>query len=128
MSTASVPGPLFTKPSKRALILWGTLAALNLTAGVAVSSQAHRLYDLESMMRWGRYWLVDGANVYEPGLWGSVDYPPNAIVLLSPLGLLSIEAAHPIWLCLNVSMALDGDEVQRPLCNVTQCQARFRKR
>ena len=86
--------------------MWGTLAALNLAAGVVVSSQAHRLYDLESMMRWGRYWLVDGANVYEFGLWGSVDYPPNAVVLLSPLGLLPIEAAHPIWLCLNIAMAI----------------------
>ena len=67
MITASVRGPLFTKPSTRALILWGTLAALNLAAGVVVSSQTHRLYDLESMMRWGRYWLVQGTNVYEPG-------------------------------------------------------------
>ena len=106
MITASARGPLFTKPSRRALIFWGTLAALNLAAGVVVSSQTQRLYDLESMMRWGRYWLVEGANIYEPGLWGSVDYPPNAVVLLSPLGLLPIEAAHPIWLCLNVGMAI----------------------
>lgn len=56
-------------------------------------------------MRWGRYWLVDGANVYEPGVWGSVDYPPNAIVLLSPLGLMSLDMAHPIWLLSNLAMA-----------------------
>jgi hypothetical protein len=53
VTTAFVSGPLFTKPSRRALIVWGTLAALNLAAGVVVSSQAHRLYDLETMMRWG---------------------------------------------------------------------------
>lgn len=58
------------------------------------------------MMRWGRYWLVEGANVYEPGRWGSVDYPPNAVVLLSPLGLLSLEVAHPIWLLLNLGLAV----------------------
>ena len=84
----------------------GALALLNLSAGVIVSSQSHRLYDLESMMRWGRYWLVEGVNVYEPGVWGSVDYPPNAVVLLSPLGLLSLEVAHPVWLLLNLGMAV----------------------
>ena len=106
MTVGSTPGPLFTKPSRRALTVWGALALLNLSAGVVVSSQAHRLYDLESMMRWGRYWLVEGANVYEPGSWGSVDYPPNAIVLLSPLGLMSLDMAHPIWLLLNLGMAV----------------------
>ena len=87
-------------------MFWGALAVLNLAAGVVVSSQADRLYDLESMMRWGRYWLVEGKNVYEPGLWGSVDYPPNAVVLLSPLGLLSLGAAHPIWMLMNFAMAI----------------------
>src|SRR5687767_15351730 len=37
--------------SKRVLMFWGALAALNLAAGVVVSSQTHRLYDLESIMR-----------------------------------------------------------------------------
>jgi Glycosyltransferase family 87 len=101
-----VSGPLFTKPSRRLLLLWGALALLNLAAGVVVSSQAHRLYDLESVMRWGHYWLVEGTNVYEPGRWGSVDYPPNAVVLLSPLGLLSLAAAHPIWLFMNLAMTI----------------------
>ena len=79
---------------------------LNLAAGVVVSSQTHRLYDLESMMRWGRYWLVEGVNVYEPGRWGTVDYPPNAVVLLSPLGLLPLGLAHAIWMLSNLAMAI----------------------
>jgi Glycosyltransferase family 87 len=87
-------------------MFWGTLAMLNLAAGVVVSSQTHRLHDLETMMRWGRYWLVDGGNIYEPGRWGLVDYPPNAVVLLSPLGLLPLGAAHPIWMVLNMGMAM----------------------
>jgi Glycosyltransferase family 87 len=85
---------------------WGALALLNLAAGVVISSQTHRLYDLETVMRWGRYWLADGMNVYEPGPWGAVDYPPNAVVLLSPLGLLSLPVAHPVWLLTNVAMAI----------------------
>jgi hypothetical protein len=103
---APAPGPLFTKPSTRALIVWGTLAVLNLAAGVVVSSQTDRLYDLESMMRWGRHWLVDGVNVYEAGAWGAADYPPNAIVLLSPIGLLPAGAAHPLWMLFNIAMAI----------------------
>jgi hypothetical protein len=85
---------------------WGVLALLNLAAGVVVSSQTHRLYDLDTMMRWGHYWLLEGTNVYEPGGWGAVDYPPNAIVLLSPLGVLTLAAAHPIWLLMNAAMAI----------------------
>ena len=99
-------GPLFTKPSTRVLLFWGVLAVLNLGAGVVVSSQAHRLYDLETMMRWGRFWGLEGRNVYEPGRWGAVDYPPHAIVLLSPLGLLPFSAAHIIWMLSNVAMAI----------------------
>lgn len=87
-------------------MFWGALAVLNLAAGVAVSSQPHRLSDLETMMRWGRYWLVEGANVYDYGPWGSVDYPPNAIVLLAPLGLVPSGAAQPTWIMLNVAMAV----------------------
>jgi hypothetical protein len=87
-------------------MFWAALATLNLAAGVVVSSQAHRLTDLESMMRWGRYWLIEGMNVYEPGQWGAVDYPPNGIVLLSPLGLLPLGAAHPLWMLLNIAMAI----------------------
>jgi hypothetical protein len=101
-----VSGPLFSKPSKRALMFWAGLALLNLGAGAVVSSQTHRLYDLESMMRWGWYWLVQGTNVYEPGRWGAVDYPPNAIVLLSPLGLLPLGAAHPIWMLANLAIVI----------------------
>lgn len=99
-------GPLFTKPSRRVLIFWGALAILNVSAGVIVSSQTHRLYDLDSIMRWGWYWLVSGTNIYEPGRWGAPDYPPNAIVLLSPLGLLPLGLAHPIWMLLNIAMAV----------------------
>jgi hypothetical protein len=100
-----VNGPLFTKPSRRALIFWASLAALNLAAGFVVSSQPDRLHDLASMQRWGRDWLVGAENIYWPTE-SAVDYPPNAIVLLSPLGLMPLGVAHPIWMLLNVAMAI----------------------
>lgn len=87
-------------------MFWGALALLNLGAGAVVSSLPHRLADLETMMRWGRYWLVEGVNIYDSGPWGLVDYPPNAIVLLSPLGLMPLGAAHPVWMMLNAAMAI----------------------
>jgi len=100
-----VSGPLFTKPTRRALIVWGSLAALNLAAGAVVSSQPERLFDLDSIQRWGRLWLIGGENIYQLAD-SAVDYPPNAIVVLSPLALLPIEVAHPIWMMLNVAMAI----------------------
>lgn len=87
-------------------MFWGALALLNMSAGVIVSSQTRRLYDLDSIMRWGWHWLALGINVYEPGRWGASDYPPNAIVLLSPLGLMPLGLAHPIWMLLNMAMAV----------------------
>lgn len=98
-------GPLFSKPSRRALVFWASLAALNLTAGVVVSLQPQRLSDLETIQMWSRRWLADRANIYLELDW-AVDYPPNAIVVLAPLGALPFEVAHPLWLMLNLAMAV----------------------
>jgi hypothetical protein len=99
-----VRGPLFTKPSRRVLLFWAMLAGLNLAAGVVISTQPHRLTDLESVLRWERAWLLEGDNIYR--LSGSyVDYPPNAIVLLSPLALLPASVASPFWVLVNIGFA-----------------------
>jgi hypothetical protein len=97
-----VIGPLVTKPSRWQLIFWAVLASLNLVAGVMISSQPERLTDFESMHRWGRSWLLEGESLYRLPEW-AVDYPPNAIVLLSPLGLLSLDGANAAWLMLNAA-------------------------
>jgi hypothetical protein len=89
----------------RVLMFWAALATLNLAAGVVVSSQTHRMFDLDSIMRWGHAWLVEGRNVYEIDGW-AVAYPPNGVVALSPLGLLPLGVAHPIWMMLNIAMAI----------------------
>lgn len=86
-------------------MFWTALATLNLAAGVVVSSQTHRLFDLESIMRWGHSWLVEGRNVYEIDGW-AVAYPPNGVVVLSPLGLLPLGVVHPTWMLLNILMAI----------------------
>jgi hypothetical protein len=86
-------------------MFWAALAMLNLTAGMIVSSQTHRMFDLESIMRWGHAWLIEGRNVYEIAGW-AVAYPPNGVVALSPLGLLPLAVAHPTWMALNIVMAI----------------------
>jgi len=95
-------GPPFRNPSRLTLAAWSLLALLNLGSGLVISAQPDRLTDLETMTRWTRAWLSDGTNVYGEVEGGIVDYPPNAIVLLSPLGLLSGNRAAPAWLLLNV--------------------------
>ena len=57
------------------------------------------------MMRWGRSWLVDGIKIHDL-VDTAVDYPPNAIVLLSPLGLLPPGVAHPLWMSVNIALAI----------------------
>jgi hypothetical protein len=86
-------------------MFWAALAALNLAAGVFISSQTHRMSDLENMMRWGHAWLVEGHNVYEIDEW-LVAYPPNGVVALSPLGLLPLGVAHPFWISLSIVLAI----------------------
>lgn len=102
MSTSH--GPLFIKPRRRLIRLWAALATLNLAIGLVVSLQPERFTDLESVMRWGREWLVYGSNVYAlPD--HLVDYPPHAVVLLSPLSLLPPGAAAPLWVMVNLGLA-----------------------
>jgi hypothetical protein len=99
---SSSHGPLFTKPRRRVIRLWAALALLNLAAGIVVALQPDRWSDLDSIMRWGREWLVEGANVYAAPD-SLVDYPPNAIVFLSPLGVLSFAVARPFWAAANLA-------------------------
>jgi hypothetical protein len=98
-------GPLFVKPATALLATWAVFAVLNVAVGVVLVEDPQRALDLGTMMRWGHAWLVDGLNVY--GQPGSVtDYPPNAIVVLSPLSLLPLNVAVPIWAAVNVVLLL----------------------
>ncbi len=89
----------------RGLMIWAVLAILNLAAGTVIASHDGRASDLESVMRWVKAWLIDGANVYQP-LDSTTDYPPHAMVLLSPLGLLSPAVAIPLWASVNLCLAV----------------------
>ncbi len=81
------------------------MAALNLSAGLLISSWPDRQADLDSMRRWGNAWLVEGTNIYHTA-GEAPDYPPHAIVLLSPLGLLAGNRAVAAWATFNLALAV----------------------
>jgi hypothetical protein len=84
---------------------WTLMAVLNLAAGVVISSWPERQNDLETIHRWGRAWLVNGSNVYRLDE-ELADYPPHAIVALSPLGMLPATVGVPIWTSLNLALSV----------------------
>lgn len=91
-------------PSRRVLAVWALMALLNLSAGVVVASWPERQSDLDTIRRWGRSWLVEGSTIYVSD-GDAPDYPPHAIVALSPLGVLPDGWAVPIWALVNLGLA-----------------------
>ncbi len=81
------------------------MAVLNLAAGLLIATWPERQYDLEKMNRWGRQWLVEGTNIYATSD-DEHDYPPHAILALSPLSLLPDAWAVRIWAAMNLDLAV----------------------
>ncbi len=57
------------------------------------------------MNRWGRQWLVEGTNIYATSD-DEHDYPPHAVIALSPLSLLPDAWAVRIWAAMNLALAV----------------------
>ena len=86
------------------LILLAAAACINVGAGVALALRdPARASDLQVMYDWCRAWLVDGQSLYV-GPDASADYPPLAIVLLSPLALVPRGWLVPIWTTFAVAL------------------------
>ena len=80
-------------------------AVVNLAAGVALALRdPRRASDLWTMADWCRAWLIDGASLYSAAD-AATDYPPNAIVLLSPLALVPPRWLVPLWTAGAVALA-----------------------
>jgi hypothetical protein len=78
-------------------VLLVAAAAINLAVGVALAlGDPGRASDLRVMFDWCRAWLIDGHSLYT-GADASADYPPNAIVLLSPIALVPERWLVPLW-------------------------------
>jgi len=64
-----------------------------------------RASDLSLMYDWCRGWIVGAERRYTV-LHDAADYPPYALVFLSPLGLLPRRLIVPVWTSLGVGLAL----------------------
>ncbi len=80
-----------------ACVLLAVAAVVNVAAGVWMSvTQPWRASDLWVMYDWCRDWLPGGQSLYT-GPESSTDYPPNAIVLLSPMAFVPQRWLVPLW-------------------------------
>jgi Glycosyltransferase family 87 len=90
---------------RAALLVWGFLAIVNLSAAIVIASWPDRRADLDTMRGWGTEWLLRGRNVYAvEKAWP--EYPPHAIVMLSPLAALPDKWAAPLWAGFNIFLAV----------------------
>ncbi|MEQ1912112.1 MAG: glycosyltransferase family 87 protein [Vicinamibacterales bacterium] len=88
-------------PSNRQLALWAILAGVNLASAFVV----FRLTDFRTVYDWTSAWLLDGADLYS-SVRQATDYPPAAIVVLSPLATLPFTLAAWVWAIVNIALAL----------------------
>lgn len=91
------PGRLPTSWWGRA---WVALAFANLILGLVT----YRDIDLVTMHRWTSAWLFRGLDLFAQAEWG-VDYPPNGIVVMSPMALLTLRQAGFVWAGLSLVLA-----------------------
>jgi len=99
-----MPAIIPRTPRRSIVAAWAFLALLNLSAGAVIATWPERQADLDTMHRWGGEWLVRGGNIYETAD-DAPDYPPHAILLLSPLGALPMHLAVPLWAAINLALA-----------------------
>jgi len=77
--------------------LLAVAACVNVAAGVTLALRdPRRATDLWTVYDWCRAWLIGGDSLYA-GADATTDYPPNAIVLLSPLALVPRGWVVPLW-------------------------------
>jgi len=94
------------RAARLATLTIGIAACVNIAIGVALAwRDPSRSTDLWTMYDWTRGWTAANARHYT-GAHDAVDYPPNAIVVLSPLGLLPQWLVLPIWMALGAALAV----------------------
>ena len=85
--------------------VWFLLAIANMCIGIVLATHPDRAADFNTVRRWTREWLLAGRDLYALRQEGT-DYPPHAIVALSPLGLLPERAGIALWATLNLILAV----------------------
>ena len=78
------------------------LAAFNVCGGVLLTLARDQVADLFLVASWLQTWL-SGGHLYGPG--SITDYPPWAIVTLSPLALVPLDWLPAAWIVFNLGLA-----------------------
>ncbi|HZT75691.1 MAG TPA: glycosyltransferase family 87 protein [Vicinamibacterales bacterium] len=91
------------RPS-RAVAALAIVAAVNLGVGLGLSlARPGSAGDLEAVRGWCRDWLFRGTRLYSV-YGGGTDYPPNAIVVFSPIALVPSSMLAPLWSILSLAL------------------------
>jgi len=80
--------------------LWLALGTVNVLAGVVIALRPTQSFDVDIVTAWCRDWLINGVNPY-PGVEFRTNYPPYALVALSPLALLPHGLLKGTWAILS---------------------------
>jgi hypothetical protein len=87
------------------LYAWLGIAAVNICWGALTAIRPGHSQDLSSIHIWLRTWLWQGSNPYYLPDYIVANYPPHAIVALSPLALLPESWVAFVWAALNLLLA-----------------------
>jgi hypothetical protein len=87
------------------LYVWLAIAALNVCWGALTAIRPGHSQDLSSIHIWLRTWLWQGSSPYYLPDYIVANYPPHAIVALSPLALLPEAWVAVVWAALNFLLA-----------------------
>ncbi len=98
MAAVSTPG------RRRVLVaLVALYAAANLVLAVVLLRDPGRAADVQIVYDWCSRWLKQGEDLYAT-VSSSADYPPNAIVTLSPLALIPQRLLVPVWASITLAL------------------------
>ncbi|HEX7997126.1 MAG TPA: glycosyltransferase family 87 protein [Pyrinomonadaceae bacterium] len=92
-------------PSRALVYLWLTVAAVSLGWGFITAVRAGHSQDLNIIDTWLRAWLWQGSSPYYLPEYVVGNYPPHAIVALSPLALIPKSLVAIVWALLNLMVA-----------------------
>lgn len=87
-----------------AWVVLGLGATVNLGVAFTLAvRQPHRASDLATMYEWCRDWMFYAGSLYL-GPEAATDYPPNAVVMLSPLALIPWRWLVPMWAAIALAL------------------------
>jgi hypothetical protein len=84
--------------------LWLALGIANVSAGVLIALRPAQSFDVGMVAQWCRDWFIHGVNPYR-GPDFRTNYPPYALVFLSPLAIVPQHLLKGTWAIVSVALA-----------------------